>query len=220
MIPSRTKDITGLRFGNLTVVSFVPRTGSLGGARWLCKCDCGSQKVVLGGNLRSGGTKTCGCSGRELQAQKVSTHGMTGSDSYSSWASMKSRCLNPNDSTYDLYGGRGITIHSDWLGPTGFETFLSDMGPRPAKSHTLDRINVDGNYEPGNCRWATPVEQGRNRRTNRLIEFSGRKQCLSAWAAEFGISRKVLRDRLVSGWSMERALSTPLKKWTKRKALA
>ena len=154
----------GDRFGRLVVIERVP---SAYNPRYLCRCDCGRQLEVFGGNLRSGNSRSCGCLQRELLSAQRTTHGMSARDNrtYTTWLAMKGRCFNPHDGHhYRLYGERGITVCDRWLGPDGFANFLADMGERP-DGMTLDRYpDPDGNYEPGNCRWATPAEQGRNRR--------------------------------------------------------
>lgn len=140
----------GTRFGKLVVLGYMedPRPG----AYWLCQCDCGSEVTRAGGSLRAGLTISCGC------AQKP--RGWYRSPAWHSWWGMKNRCLNPNDTHYEYYGGRGITVCDRWL---EFTNFLADMGERPA-GLTLDRVDTDGDYEPGNCRWATWSEQRMNQR--------------------------------------------------------
>lgn len=152
--------VPGMRFGRLTIVAH-------GGSRkWLCQCDCGTRKIVLIGNLRSGGTQSCGCM-RIEKAERV-RHGHTSkghgrqTPTYGSWHAMNSRCRNPKATGYERYGGIGVTICDRWL---VFETFLADMGERP-EGTTLDRIDNDGNYEPGNCRWATYKQQAENKHPN------------------------------------------------------
>lgn len=124
------------------------------------------------------------------------------------WQQMVNRCTHPVHVGYPNYGGRGIKVCDRWL--ESFENFLADMGPRPSLRHTVDRIDVNGNYEPGNCRWATPKEQGRNRRDNRIISAFGREQCMAAWAEERGLPVRLIRDRIDKlGWGAETALSEP-----------
>jgi hypothetical protein len=125
---------------------------------------------------------------------------------YLSWANMKSRCDHASCPRYADYGGRGIAYCERWR---LFQNFLEDMGERP-NGTTLDRIDVDGNYEPGNCRWASEQQQKRNTRRNVILEFGGRSMCVADWALEIGIRRQSLEKRLKNGWSVERALTTPL----------
>jgi hypothetical protein len=132
------------------------------------------------------------------------THGMADSPEYRVWCHVLARCGTATDAAYDNYGGRGITVCDRWL---TFTNFYADVGPRPSPQHTLERIENDGNYEPGNVRWATRKEQNRNKRNNRLLTFNGRTQCIAAWAEEIGITWAALRARLRLGWSVERALT-------------
>ena len=145
--------------------------------------------------------------GNKLQLRHGHAVGGVRSRTYKSWESMVSRCRNPADDHYATYGAAGIAVCDRWL---IFDSFLSDMGDRP-RGKTLDRIDSRGNYEPGNCRWATPREQARNRKSNRVIEFEGRKQPLADWADEFGLSQAALKWRLDNGFSVRDALLRPLK---------
>lgn len=131
---------------------------------------------------------------------------------YRIWHNIKQRCLNPNRAFFDKYGGRGITICERWM---SFENFVADMGPRPPGCN-IDRINNDGNYEPGNCRWATMKEQNRNKRTTRFITHRGKTLCLTDWERELGLSRGALRTRLLNGWDIERALTEPMQHHVKQ----
>lgn len=126
---------------------------------------------------------------------------------YSVWRDMRNRCYNENTDRYDIYGGRGITVCDRWR--TSFDAFLEDMGPRPSEEHSIDRIDVNGNYEPANCRWATRKEQGRNRRDNRLLTWSNETKTLSAWSEETGIEPDTITERLRRGWTIEATLTTP-----------
>jgi hypothetical protein len=152
----------GHRYGRLVVREKAPR---LHGQRWVCACDCGTQVVVYGSKLRRGETRSCGCLNREAVASRSVSHGeaRTGAQSaeYAAWCSMKKRCANPSHRFWRHYGGRGITVCDRWR--DSFENFLADMGRRPGRGFSLDRINNDGNYEPGNCRWATAKVQANNR---------------------------------------------------------
>lgn len=127
---------------------------------------------------------------------------------YMAWDSMKARCRNPKHAAYARYGGRGIAIYKEWI--TSFPSFLAIVGRRPSSLHSLDRYpNKDGNYEPGNVRWATHREQQRNQASNVLLEFRGEIMCKSAWAERFGMRRTLLQKRLDAGWTIEKALTTP-----------
>lgn len=194
-------DLTGERYGRLVVLGYA---GYLFGCRtaWWCKCDCGTIKRIAGNAMRRGRTTSCGCYAAELTPSK--THGRRKSGAYSSWAAMKTRCTNPNSKSYADYGGRGIKICERWL--NSFENFLEDMGERP-KGHSIERVDNDGDYEPGNCRWASQRAQVNNTRQNRYLEFDGRSQTISQWAKETGIERRTIARRLGLGWSIERALT-------------
>ena len=156
-------DLTGQKFGRLTAIA---REDKNGRSAWRSRCECGKVVVVSGHALRRGLTKSCGCLRNERTSAANTTHGQSGGGNsargktYSIWASMKTRCLNPNCKDYPLYGGRGVTVCDAWL---LFENFLADMGERP-EGMTLDRIDPVGNYEPENCRWATLSDQSANRK--------------------------------------------------------
>lgn len=134
-------------------------------------------------------------------------HGMTGTVEHRCWKKIRERCFNARCKDFPDYGGRGITICDRW---ETFANFLSDMGPRPAGCTSIDRLNVHGNYEPGNCRWATARQQARNRRSSRIVEHNGQRKCLAEWAEQFGINQIILAKRLARGWSVERALNEPM----------
>lgn len=175
---------------------------------WFCVCDCGAEVIVRQGNLTSGNTRSCGC----LKIKHG--HARTGAKTpeYFTWEDVKSRCCNPADVSYPAYGGRGITLADRWH---DFENFLADMGSRPL-GHTLERIDNNKGYQPGNCRWATPAEQARNRRSNRLITAFGKTMCLKDAAKEYGISLGCLAARLEQ-MPPEIALTKPLAKRRPRK---
>jgi hypothetical protein len=157
------RDLTGLRLDRLVVLerdSASPGSGS----RWRCRCDCGAMVVVRRSSLVSG-ARSCGCLMRETNADRERRHGQHGSVEHHTWAHIIQRCENPKIRSYPDYGGRGITVCERWR--TSFENFLADMGPRPGRGYSIDRINNDGHYEPGNCRWATAKQQANNRRPAR-----------------------------------------------------
>lgn len=133
-------------------------------------------------------------------------HGMSGTPELSAWSHMHQRCSNESYSLWHRYGGRGIKVCERW---SEFRAFLEDMGPRPGNGYSLDRINTDGNYEPGNCRWATVLEQMNNTSRNVLLEFRGETRTIPEWARHVGLSPKNLGQRMRDGWSVERALTTP-----------
>lgn len=128
------------------------------------------------------------------------------SPEYRSWLAMRWRCENPKATKYPQYGGRGIRICRRWA---SFANFLADMGPKPGPQFTLHRLDNDGNYEPGNCRWADPPAQCRNKRNNHFITFGGRSMCVTDWERHLGFPRSLVQSRLVLGWTIEAALTTP-----------
>jgi hypothetical protein len=164
------KELTGARFGRLVVIKQAGFTSAQKEKRtrthilWFCTCDCGNSKVVTGGHLRAG-TRSCGCLQEETRGKAQITHGASRSAEYNAWCGIKARCENDPD-----YAGRGITISAEWV--HSFENFLAHIGPRPTPDHSVDRIDNDGNYEPGNVRWATREEQANNTRRKRIEQFS------------------------------------------------
>ena len=183
-------DLTGQKFGRLTVVSHAGRDKH-GNAKWNCVCDCGAERTVIGSSLRSGGSLSCGCWQRDLarsRAGQATKHGMHSTPTYYSWTNMLTRCNNPNFRQYQNYGGRGIKVCERWL---EFANFLEDMGERP-EGTTLDRIDNDGNYEPGNCRWATQEEQLYNRTST--VTWQGKT--LLEWHKETGMNYYTMYSRL------------------------
>lgn len=195
-------DLTNLRFGRLLVQELMPMSFKKI-RRWRCLCDCGKICYPKGQSLRSGITKSCGCLHKDNLAIMLTTHGMTKKGLhkpllYSTWAAMKSRCYNKNEQSFKNYGGRGISVCRRWLGKDGFINFLTDMGDKPSNAHSIDRINVNGNYEPLNCRWATDEQQASNKRCNIIINYGGFSKTITCWAKELNTSGSVIKNRLKS----------------------
>jgi hypothetical protein len=202
--------LVGKKFGRLTVVENVG-SDKKWQQHWKCTCDCGTEIVVIGGSLTSGNTKSCGCVGREKRLK----HGLfSGCKKGKKWPpevrtyyKMRVRCLDPKYPQYKDYGGRGIKVCDRWLGEGGLHRFLEDMGNKPSKNHSLDRINNEGNYEPSNCRWATRLVQNRNSRHNVNVEFEGRTMCINAWAEYFGVVKTTFQ-----GWRRKWGIEEALKR--------
>jgi hypothetical protein len=192
----------GTRFGGL--VTFREERQIVGAPRaFFCTCDCGSPCRVLLCSLRDGKVTSCGCG---LHRKRLKwKHCARGTPEYRLWRNIIYRCYNDRCVAYKNYGGRGITMHPAWR--ADFAVFLKHIGLRPGPEYSLDRKNNARGYVPGNVQWATKKTQVRNMRTNRILKFQGRSQCLTAWAEELGISSRTIRTRLKLGWSVERALS-------------
>ena len=167
----RALDLTGQRFGRLVVIKQNKIRALSGHVRWDCVCDCQNPVTIASVNLTSNGTSSCGCLAKEITSSRSRTHGMSKSSEYRIWAGMIQRCININDPSYSDYGGRGITVCERWL--NSFENFYEDIGPRPSSDHSIDREEVDGNYEKDNCRWATREEQANNKKDTVFHEYKG-----------------------------------------------
>jgi hypothetical protein len=202
-------DLTGKTFGSWSVLLYAGRTPDNGDSLWVCQCSCMSadRKVVRGAHLRKGRSTSCGCYDRERRIK----HGKSRTQVHRAWSSMKQRCLNARSKSWFRYGGRGIAVAQEWLGPHGFENFYAYVGDPPSSAYSLDRIDNDGDYEPGNVRWATKKEQGSNRASSRLLTYRGLTMTVSEWAREMGIHPVTLGLRLFKGWPVRRALETPLR---------
>ncbi len=202
-------DLTGQRFGRLVVVRYAGRSRGKKNL-WLCKCDCGNEKVVAVDKLHSGNTKSCGCLQREVHRKCRTTHGKSDTKLYLVWREMITRTENQNAERYGIYGGRGISICGEWH--NNFQLFYDWAIQNGYKEGlTIDRIDVNGNYEPDNCRWITPYEQSRNLRKNVRITYSGKTMILKDWAKEIGIDYHTLWQRIrKSGWTVEEAFETPV----------
>jgi len=206
----------GKRFGALLVLRRAPRV--LVGRRmadWVCRCDCGTECVKRGMVLRQGRVKSCGQNGCSwwnfLPAGNTRLH----PDEYRSWRGMHERCYGNDPKDKRNYSSRGITVCERWK---SFENFLTDMGKKPSAKHTIDRYpNNDGNYEPGNCRWATPKEQARNMRNNIYVEHNGERILFMELVDQLGLDRAAIFGRLKNGWSLEEALGIPINKHKKKR---
>lgn len=211
-MPRLVFDHTGLRYGRLVVLERCYDHPYNHAIRWVCKCDCGKMVTRTSSALKHGHSTSCGCWSRE----KKTTHDLSHSPTYRTWRSMLARCYDPKNPSYRFYGGRGITVCDGWK---SFQYFVDDMGIRPDK-HTLDRINVHGNYNPENCRWATAKQQARNRTDTKLVTHNGQSRTLVEWSEIYGIKTVTLIKRLRSGMSFEDAVARPVaKRKTFRKGL-
>ena len=178
----------------------------------MCLCDCGVEKAVTGASLHQGGSTSCGCYGIQNRKDSITTHGDTVgglcAPEYGSWKSMVDRCANKNSRDFLRYGGRGIKVCERWL--HSYENFLMDMWRKPSPKHSLDRIDVNGNYCPENCRWATPRQQANNKRNNRYLVFNDRRMTLTQWSEEVGLGKTTVKERLNRGWTIEQSLTIPV----------
>lgn len=197
-MPAQAKDMTGLRFGRLTVIYRCSTNSGDGAVRWICSCDCGGASVAVGRNLRSGSSTSCGC-------QKGNkTHGARHTPEYEIWKAMRARCENSNNKGWKNYGARGIVVCDRWK---YFENFLADMGLRPA-GLSIERVDNNGNYEPGNCKWGTRVEQSRNRRNCRYVMKDGERLTFAEAARLIGISPGAFARRK-GAWHIDRDVFEP-----------
>jgi len=193
-------DLTGKKFNSLTAIRPVKRNNQ-GGLVWLFKCDCGGEIETSGYKVTRGDTKGCGCLWKR--------HGGYNTPEYQAWSDMKTRCSNPKDPYWYRYGGRGIKVCGRWQ--NDFDAFFMDVGPRPSASYSLDRVKNDGDYEPSNVRWATKKQQSRNSSKVVNLSFAGVVRPMSEWAELANIKPATLYYRLTNGWSVERALTTPVR---------
>lgn len=224
------EDLRGKRYGNLTVLRFVPDE-STRMSYWLCLCDCGQERVVYAGHLKKGHTTSCGsmvhrigkhhCSDstKEKISKAKTKHGGSKERLFRVWASMLNRCENKNEPAYRWYGERGITVCHEWHDYGTFRLWAESSGyDATAKTHecSIDRIDTEKGYYPENCRWVGPSEQSNNRRSNRLFTYNGVTKNIKGWADEYGLRYGLLNQRLIrDGWTIERALNTPVKTQTK-----
>jgi hypothetical protein len=207
-------DISGLISGKLTAIRR-SGTNSSGSAIWECQCSCGSKRDVKASYIKTGKVTHCGCEYLD-KSNPRKKHGMYGTKEYNAWNAMKSRCYNKDYPSYSSYGGRGIKVCDEWL--NNFTAFYEYIGDAPSVEYSLDRINFDGDYEPGNVRWATVYTQNNNRGSNRVITYNGETRTISEWSRHLDINTATLFSRLDKyGWTIERAFSEKSRMQTLRK---
>lgn len=192
------KDITGQKFNRLTAIEYK------GEGKWLFRCECGGEIILPSSRVKIGGTKSCGCLKKELD-KKLIRHGMYKHPSYQVWADMKQRCKNPHIRNYKNYGGRGVKVCDEWENFENFCKWADENGYVPGCGLSIDRIDVNGDYCPGNCRWAKKEVQERNKRNNVMITFNGETKCAQDWSHEFGLARSALAKR-INGKSQEEVM--------------
>lgn len=215
--PANFRDLTGEVFGRWEVVRHHGSApGITGGAVWWCKCECGTERPVKATSLQTGRSRSCGCLHKEVVGAHARTrlrtvntkHGKSRSREYAAWNQMIQRCTNPKNPTYARYGAKGVKVCESWQGSSGFDAFLADMGPCPSESHTLDRTDPSGHYEPSNCRWLPAAKQSANRKHVRRFPHRGEMLTIPELSSRTGIKVGTLRFRLVQmGWDVERATS-------------
>jgi hypothetical protein len=198
---TRLVDIVGQRFGRLVVLRRAP---TLTKPAYLVRCDCGTEKIIRGDHLRAGRVKACGADMHRQQHGQTASYAKTAE--YTAWSNMVARCRPGTHPHTGRYGARGITICKQWR--DSFEAFFADVGKRPSPQHSLDRINNDGDYEPGNVRWATRAQQQRNTRKTIFLVFDNERLPVSVWAERLGISRSKILWRARNGYPIEQILST------------
>jgi hypothetical protein len=196
-------NLIGERFGRAVVVEYVPV------GKQKCLCDCGNVFITRTNRLTKGITKSCGCFRRDHQSHQARTHGFRNTRIYHTWRSMKDRCYNPNTESFKNYGNRGITVCDEWR--NDFLAFYTwSMSHGYSDDLTIDRIDVNGNYEPSNCRWVNQFVQANNKRNTRYLVYRGERKSLAEWSRSTGFSRGLIADRVFRhGWSVEQALTLP-----------
>jgi hypothetical protein len=213
-IPAKVKQLTGMKFTRLSVISYAGYISGKSGVCWNCLCDCGNHHIANGGDLKRGNIRSCGCLSKELKSLRAKmlnrTHGLTECSLYSTWKNMRQRCNNPNNQDYHSYGGRGISVCKEW---NNFATFKKDMEGK-TQGLTIERIDTNKGYSKENCRWASTLEQARNKRTNKPITHNGKTMLLSEWSQLLGIKEGTLWMRIRRGWPVDQAFTTKTKETT------
>lgn len=204
-------DLTGQKFGRLTVVERLFERKNYSATFWLCVCDCGKTDLRIRADyLKKSITTSCGCYRTENNAVVQTKHGLSRSEEYQIWRGILARCYNENDSNYPRYGGNGIEVCDEWK--ESFEVFYRDMGPRPSKDHSIDRKDNNKGYCKENCRWATKIEQANNRSSNVFYTHNGASRTLAGWCRELGINYVSVHSRLRLGMSFEEAIKVKSRK--------
>lgn len=218
------EDYVGLKYEKLTIIGLgeskvyfdKKRNLNCKSKTFICECECGNTKEINVSNFKAGKTKSCGCYKESNAKNSKRTHGYTSvvdygkrKSEYSIWATMLQRCNNKNTEKYKFYGAKGTKVSPEWH---LFENFIRDMGERPDASYSLDRINTKGDYEKGNCRWATKIVQANNTIRNNHLILNGVKLNVKEWSQKTGINASTIKNRLKTGWSIEQALTIPARK--------
>ena len=203
IVKQKTTDINvGDKINMLTLINKLPKN------YWLFKCECGKEKIIYASSVVSGHTKSCGCL-IKMSSKRAKLHGLSGTVEYNTWCSIKERCYNTKNKYYYNYGGRGIVMSENWINSP--EQFVYDMGKRPSKDYSIERIDNNGNYCKENCKWATRQEQQNNRRNTVLINYNNETKTLIDWCKILNLNYKTIETRIRLGWSYEEAFITPIK---------
>jgi len=203
-------NLIGQKFGRLTVLERIKNTKPI---RWKCLCACGNVTMLRGDTLKDGNAKSCGCLKKEVASKQMTIHGMEGSSEYRTWTSMRYRCNNPSSDKFKDYGGRGIKVYNQWN--KSFMEFYNYIGPKPHETDSIDRINNNGNYEPGNVRWANKKTQANNSRSNHFVTVGKTTKTIAQWAEKMQISYHIISHRLHRNWDPQKAIFQPVRKYKK-----